>query len=258
MGILNVTPDSFYDGGKHTENYLGQVSNMVQEGAFCIDVGGASSKPGVSAPTTEEELERVIPVIQQIRSQFPDVYVSVDTYRAKVAKEAVAAGADMVNDISAGNLDEALFETIAELHVPYILMHMQGTPERMQANPQYKHVTQDVIYQLSEKMNTLRALGIADVIIDPGFGFGKTVEHNFQLLKELKFFQLFNVPILVGLSRKSMINKVIGSTPETALNGTTALNTIALLNGAKLLRVHDVKEAVESIQLVEQYQQVYA
>ena len=258
MGILNVTPDSFYDGGKHEQHYLDQINRMVKEGAFCIDVGGASSKPGAIAPTEEEELQRVIPVIEQIRGQFPDTYISIDTYRAKVAREAVASGADIVNDISAGSLDDKLFETVAELHVPYILMHMQGNPETMQQNPKYENVTQDIIYQLSEKINVLRSLGIADVIIDPGFGFGKTVEHNFQLLKELKFFQLFNAPILVGLSRKSMINKVIGSSPKTALNGTTSLNTIALLNGAKLLRVHDVKEAVECIQLVEQYRQVHA
>jgi len=257
MGILNVTPNSFYDGGKHLDQFLMQTEKMINEGAFIIDVGGASTKPGAETPSLQEELERVIPVIEQIRKTFPETYISVDTYRAEVAKQAVAAGADIVNDVSAGRIDPDLLQIVADLKVPYILMHMQGDPATMQDNPTYDNVTQDVIFELSEVLGRLRRMGVADVIIDPGFGFGKSVEHNFQLLRELKYFQLFNVPILAGLSRKSMINKVLGTSPQNALNGTSALNTIALMNGAKLLRVHDVKEAMQCIQLVEQYQQVH-
>lgn len=254
MGILNTTPNSFFDGGMHQDQYLVQTEKMINEGAFIIDVGGVSTKPGAKAPSTQEELDRVIPVIERIRKNFGNTYISVDTYRCEVAKQAVASGADIINDVSAGKLDDGFLETVAELKVPYILMHMQGNPSNMQNNPSYENVTQDVILNLSKVLNTLRKLGVADVIIDPGFGFGKSVEHNFQLLSELKHFQLFNVPILAGLSRKSMINKVLNTTPQSALNGTSVLNTIALLNGVKLLRVHDVKEAVQCIQLVEQYQ----
>jgi dihydropteroate synthase len=256
MGILNVTPNSFYDGGKHHDQFLMQAEKMINEGVFIIDVGGASTKPGAETPSLQDELETVIPVIEQIRKTFPETYLSVDTYRAEVAKQAVVAGADIVNDVSAGRIDPDLLQTVADLKIPYVLMHMQGDPATMQDNPTYDNVTQDVIFELSEVLGRLRKMGVADVIIDPGFGFGKSVEHNFQLLRELKHFQLFNVPILAGLSRKSMINKVLGTSPQNALNGTSALNTIALMNGAKLLRVHDVKEAMQCIQLVEQYEQV--
>ena len=256
MGILNITPNSFFDGSKHQDHYLMQTEKMVNEGAFIIDVGGVSTKPGSVAPSVQEETDRVIPVIEQIRKNFESTYISIDTFRSEVAKQAISAGADIINDVSAGRLDDNFLQTVANLKVPYILMHMQGNPSNMQENPAYKNVTQDVIFDLSEVLGKLRKLGVVDVIIDPGFGFGKSVEHNFQLLRELKHFQLFNVPILVGLSRKSMINRVIGTSPRNALNGTSALNTIALLNGAKLLRVHDVKEAVQCIQLVEQYKKI--
>lgn len=253
MGILNVTPDSFYDGGKHLHNVLNHAERMLKEGAWMLDIGGASTRPGSKQPTEDEELRRVLPAVEQLTMQFPEAYLSVDTYRSAVAKEAVEAGACLVNDVSAGSLDPALHQTVANLGVPYVLMHMQGTPQTMQQSPTYQNVTQEVIQTLSQVLERLRLLGIVDVIIDPGFGFGKTKEHNYTLLRELNFFKVFDAPILAGMSRKRMINEVLETTPETALNGTTAVNMLALHNGAHILRVHDVKEAVECIKIFKAY-----
>jgi len=255
MGILNTTPDSFFDGGKHADNYLHHVEKMLTDGAHWIDVGGMSTRPGAPEVSLEEELKRVIPIVELISKEFPQAFISVDTYRSQVAKAGIEAGGHIVNDISGGELDDQLFETIARLNVPYILMHMQGTPQNMQNDPQYQSVTREVVKNLSVKYDQLRLLGVSDIIIDPGFGFGKTVEQNYQMLRELDFFHLFNEPVLVGVSRKSMINKVLDTEPNDALNGTTVLNTLALQNGAHILRVHDVKEAVECIKLVKQYRE---
>lgn len=256
MGILNVTPDSFFDGGRHTgvEPALRQAEKMLSEGATLIDVGGASSRPGAPEVPENEELERVIPVIRTIKSHLPQAFVSVDTWRASVARAAVAAGADIVNDISAGKMDAGLYEAVAALDVPYILMHMQGTPGTMQQNPQYTDVVTEVLDFFIAELARLRALGIKDIVLDPGFGFGKTVEHNFALLKNLHVFSAATgLPVLAGLSRKSMICKVLKVKPEHALNGTTALHMVALQQGARILRAHDVKEAVEVIRLWEQF-----
>jgi dihydropteroate synthase len=249
MGILNVTPDSFYDGGRYQDQFLTQTEKMLKEGATFIDVGGMSSRPGAKIIDVEEELQRVLPVIEAIHKAFPQALISVDTVRSKVAKEAVAAGACLVNDISAGLIDPDLLSTVATLKVPYVLMHMQGKPENMQNRPDY----QDIILELTDffinRLAVIRDLGIVDVILDVGFGFGKTVENNYQLLKNLKDFKLLDLPIMVGVSRKSMICKVLKINPEKALNGTTALHMIALQNGVQILRVHDVQEARECIEL---------
>lgn len=258
MGVLNVTPDSFYDGGKYRKSgeILQQTEQMLAEGASIIDVGGMSSRPGAEVTSLEEELKRVIPAIESIHQNFPDAIVSVDTIRAKVAKEAVEAGASVVNDISAGSMDEALYQTVAALGVPYILMHMRGNPKTMQLNPDYEDVVQEVLDFLIQEVGKLRALGIKDLIVDVGFGFGKTIEQNYRLLKNIPAFQILDLPILVGISRKSMIYKLLKITPQEALNGTSVLNLLALQQGAKLLRVHDVKEARQVIQLWEQYNEV--
>ncbi|MEM6964683.1 MAG: dihydropteroate synthase [Bacteroidota bacterium] len=254
MGILNVTPDSFFDGGKYENEkaMLQQVEKMIVEGAAVIDVGGMSSRPGAEIIDEEEELRRVLPIIQKMSSTFPNTIISIDTVRSKVAEEAVAAGAAIINDISAGNIDEKMFATVAQLNVPYILMHMQGRPSTMQQKPDYQDVTEEVLRFFIDKVGQLRALGVKDIILDPGFGFGKTVEHNYQLLKKLAIFKILDLSLLVGVSRKSMIYKVLNSTAQDALNGTTALNALALERGANLLRVHDVKEAMETIQLWKQ------
>ena len=251
MGILNVTPDSFFDGGNYTglESILSQASKMITEGATILDIGGCSSRPGAKEITLEEELNRVIPAIKLIVNKFPDAIISIDTFRSKVARKAIEIGASMVNDISAGSMDSTMFATIRELQVPYCIMHMQGNPENMQENPSYKNVLKEVYHTLSEKIQELKKIGVNDILIDPGFGFGKTVEHNFKLLNSLKQFKLLNLPVLVGISRKSMIYKTLNNTPQDALNGTTVLNSFALQNGANILRVHDVKEAVETIKL---------
>lgn len=252
MGILNITPDSFYSGSRTATNdaILAKAEQMLQEGATILDMGGQSTRPGSTRLTAAEEAERVIPAIQLVKQNFPACFVSVDTYHSDVAREAVDAGADMVNDISAGEMDAAMLSTVARLHVPYIAMHMQGTPDTMQQNPVYENVTRDVLDFFIKKTEQCRAAGISDVLIDPGFGFGKTIAHNFQLLRELEVFQLLKHPVLAGLSRKSTIYKTLGTTADDALNGTTVLNTIALQKGASVLRVHDVKEAMEAIQLV--------
>jgi dihydropteroate synthase len=253
MGILNVTPDSFYDGGKYTSDraIMNQVERMLSEGADLIDVGGMSSRPGAVLIDEELEVKRVIPVVRGILAHFPNTLISVDTIRSSVAREAAAAGAVMINDISAGKFDAKMCSTVAELQLPYVLMHMQGSPEDMQHNPEYSQVTVEVLDFFIQKLGELRALGVKDVILDPGFGFGKTVDHNYQLLTNLSAFSMLDCPVLAGLSRKSMICKVLEVNPSKALNGTTALHMVALQNGARLLRVHDVKEARETISLFE-------
>ncbi len=252
MGILNSTPDSFFDGGKYiTETeWLKHARQMIAEGADIIDIGAYSTRPGAKKISEKEELERLVTVIKSVRKQFPDVIISADTFRAIVAEKAVAAGANIINDISGGTMDEKMVITIAKLQVPYVLMHIQGTPQTMQQNPVYENVTEEVFIYFKEKIAEFKKIGFEKIIIDPGFGFGKTVEHNFQLLKELEQFKSLGFPILAGLSRKSMINKVLNTNPSNALNGTTVLNTIALQKGANILRVHDVKEAKEIIKLL--------
>lgn len=253
MGILNVTPDSFYDGGVYSKNdiILQKVEKMLYEGAAFIDVGGYSSRPGAASVSEEEELNRVIPAIKLILRQFPNTIVSVDTFRSNVAKVAIEHGASLVNDISGGNLDVQMMATMAKLQVPYIIMHMKGTPQNMAQMAHYEQVTQEVVYSLSQKLFEARSLGINDLIIDPGFGFAKTREHNFEMLKHLEHFLHLEVPVLVGLSRKSMVYKTLNINPDEALNGTTVVHTLALLKGANILRVHDVKEAMECINLME-------
>ncbi len=254
MGILNITPDSFYSGSRiEQKDVLQKAAQMINEGAAILDIGGQSTRPGSERLTAAEELKRVLPVIKQIKETYPSIFLSIDTYHATVAKEAVAAGADMVNDISAGDMDANMIATVAALQVPFIAMHMQGTPDTMQENPTYENVTKEVVDYFIRKTTACKEAGIKDIIIDPGFGFGKTIPHNFQLLKQLEAFQLFHVPVLVGLSRKSTIWRTLHITAEEALNGTTVVNTIALTKGASILRVHDVKEAAEAIALHEAY-----
>ena len=256
MGILNVTPDSFYDGGRYckVDEISRRVDQIISEGAEIIDIGAYSSRPGAQDVTAEEEWSRLSQGLEIIRKRCPEAIISVDTFRADVAEKSIVdGGAAIVNDISAGMIDAQMFPTVAKLGVPYILMHMQGTPQDMQNQPQYNDVTNDVILFLSEKVLKLRQLGVKDIIIDPGFGFGKTIEHNYTLLRNLDKFKIFNMPLLVGISRKSMIYKPLNITPQEALNGTTVLNTLALVNGASILRVHDVKAAVESIKLMKYY-----
>lgn len=252
MGILNVTPDSFYDGGNfNTEKaILGHVEKMISEGADFIDVGGYSSRPGAKDINAKEEVARVIPVLKTINKSFPDCLLSVDTFRSEVARQAIDAGAVMVNDISGGSLDDGMFEVIAKNHVPYILMHMRGTPQTMASHVEYDNIIKDIIQYFQIKIGQLREKGIIDVIMDPGIGFAKTIDQNFELLKYFDHFKIMELPILVGVSRKSLIWKTLNTTPENALNGTTVLNTIALLKGASILRVHDVKEAVEAVKLI--------
>jgi dihydropteroate synthase len=253
MGILNITPNSFFDGGKFNrlDAALAQTEKMLSEGATFIDVGGASSKPGVDEISVDEELLRVLPVIEKIAATFPEAIISIDTFRSNVAQKAVEAGAQIVNDISAGNMDNNMLKTVGALGVPYIAMHMQGTPKTMQNNPFYDDVLTAVRSFFSAKIVEAHAAGINDIILDPGFGFGKTAQHNFTLLNRLDSLLIEGVPMLVGVSRKSMIYKTLNIGADAALNGTTVLNTIALRQGAQLLRVHDVKEAHEAIRLVE-------
>lgn len=252
MGILNITPDSFYDGGKYLEEnqILKRVIKIINEGARIIDIGAFSTRPGAKTISTDEELNRIIPVIRQIKSIFPRTLISVDTFRSLVARQSIEAGASLINDISGGEMDESMFETVRELNVPYILTHIKGTPQTMQSNPKYADVVLEIISYFHKKIILLQRLGVSDIILDPGFGFGKTIDHNFEILKRLDEFTIFNLPIMVGISRKSMIYKTLNSTPDDALNGTLSLDTIALQKGAKILRVHDVKEAVEITKLV--------
>ncbi len=251
MGILNVTPDSFYDGGQHThvDTALKQAEKMIEEGAKIIDIGGMSSRPGSETISEEEELRRVMPVLEAIVRDFPDAFISIDTVHARVAKAAIHAGGHIVNDISAGTIDPALIPTVAALGVPYILMHMQGKPKDMQQKADYEDIVTDLLDFFIQKVAELRQAGIRDIILDPGFGFGKTIEHNYKLLKNLQTLQILGLPLLAGISRKSMIYKLLETSPDQALNGTSTLHITALQNGARLLRVHDVKEAVEVIRL---------
>ncbi|EKT3964027.1 dihydropteroate synthase [Flavobacterium psychrophilum] len=254
MGILNVTPDSFYDGGRFVseKNVLIQVENMLQDGANFIDIGGQSSKPKAAIVSIDEELKRVVSIVDLILKKFPETMISIDTFNSKVAQIAVENGAAIINDISAGNLDDNMFETIAKLQVPYIMMHMRGTPQTMQEMTNYDDLVKDILFYFSEKVAKARSFGINDLIIDPGFGFAKTLEQNFELLNKLELFEMLELPILVGVSRKSMIYKTLETTPENALNGTSVLNTISLTKGGNILRVHDVKEAVECVKLYNQ------
>ncbi|WP_044399281.1 dihydropteroate synthase [Lacinutrix sp. Hel_I_90] len=257
MGILNVTPDSFYDGGfyKDPSLILKQVEKMLEAGATFIDVGAYSSKPNADKVSQEDELKRILPIIDLLLKHFPDLVISVDTFRAEVARQCIEKGAALVNDISAGHLDDKMMETVAHLNVPYIMMHMRGTPETMQQQTNYKSILKEILFYFSERIAKARALGIVDIIIDPGFGFAKTREQNFELLNSLEGFKIIELPLLAGISRKSMIYKTLQTTSSEALNGTTALNMVALEKGAKILRVHDVKEAVECVKL---YNQLHA
>ena len=253
MGILNLTPDSFYDGGlyNNTDRALAQTEKMLLEGATFIDVGGASSKPGTVEVSADEELARVLPVIEKIHIKFPDTLISIDTYRSDVAQQAVAAGAAMVNDISGGNLDAKMLKTVGALGVPFVAMHMQGKPQNMQDKPSYDNILTDIRSFFAAKIDAAHKAGIHDIIIDPGFGFGKTLEHNYALLKHLSSIQMDGVPMLIGVSRKSMIYKLLQIEVAEAGNGTSVLNTVALQQGAQILRVHDVKEAHQAVQLIE-------
>lgn len=251
MGILNLTPNSFYDGGKYENEtaVLKQVEQMLSDNAHFIDIGAYSSKPNAEFVSMEEELNRLIPVIKSILKEFPKTLISIDTFRSEVAKQAIEVGACLINDISAGNLDDKMLDTIAKLQVPYIMMHMRGTPQTMVKLTDYEDVIKEILFYFSEKVALARSLGINDLIIDPGFGFAKTVEQNYEILQKLELFSMLELPLLVGISRKSMIYKPLQTSAENALNGTTALNMMALTKGAKILRVHDVKEAVECVYL---------
>ncbi len=253
MGILNLTPDSFYDGGEinSIDAAIEKCSLMLEEGAAIIDVGAYSSRPGAEDISEEEELKRLLPYLKELVINFPDAVFSVDTFRANVAEKAIENGASIINDISGGN--DEMFQTVRELGVPYILMHIKGTPQTMQQNLKEGKILNEVIMYFSEKLNKLHKLGVNDIILDPGFGFGKTLEQNYELLKAFEQFRIFDKPVLAGISRKSMINKVLGTKPEAALNGTTVLNTLLIEKGAAILRVHDVKEAVEAVKLVQQF-----
>jgi dihydropteroate synthase len=256
MGILNITPDSFYDGGryKNEKEIMDRVEQMLSEGADIIDIGACSTRPGSAGITSEEEKQRIRSALVPVKSRFPSAVISIDTYRAEIAEYAVKEfGAGIINDISAGTLDENMFKTVGKLNVAYVLMHMKGTPQNMQVNPVYDDVVKEITAFFSEKTEMLYAAGVTDIIIDPGFGFGKSPADNFRLLNQLGLFRLTGLPVMAGLSRKSMVYRSLGKTPDEALNGTIVLETLALSNGASLLRVHDVKQAVEAVKLVELY-----
>jgi dihydropteroate synthase len=257
MGIINITPDSFYPGSRQQDmaSLLQQAEQMIKDGATILDIGGQSTRPGSERIDADTELQRVMAPIEALHRHFPETFLSIDTYHARVAKEAVATGVSIINDISAGTMDADMIATVAALRVPYILMHIKGTPETMQQKAQYENVTREVLDFFIKKLAVLHDAGIHDIIIDPGFGFAKTITHNFELLRHLSAFHMLNAPILLGLSRKSTIYKTLGVAVTDALNGTTVLNTIGLLNGAHILRVHDVKEAREVVKLVEAYQE---
>ena len=255
MGIINCTPDSFYQESRSQtiDAVLRLAEKMLEQGADILDVGGQSSRPGSERIGAEEEIKRVIEPLAAIHNKFPESFISIDTYHAEVARQAVDAGACIVNDISGGSMDKNMTATVAQLQTPYVLMHMKGTPETMQKNPAYEDVTREVLDYFISKVDELQHAGITDIIIDPGFGFGKTIEHNFELLRKMEALKILNRPILVGLSRKATVYKTLGTTADQALNGTTALNMIGLLNGGSILRVHDVKEARETVKLYEAY-----
>jgi dihydropteroate synthase len=252
MGIVNVTPDSFYDGGKMTDEkvLLSSIEKMVNEGASIIDIGGVSTKPGALQVSTKTELERLLPAVTAVRKNFPGIPISIDTFRSWVAVRIIdEIGPVVINDISGGSLDSNMFETVGKLKVPYILAHIQGVPATMQDDPQYEDIIKEVSNYFSDRVKRLTKLGVEDIILDPGFGFGKNLDHNYELLNRLDSFKVFQLPVMVGLSRKSMIWKALEITPESALNGTTIANTLALMGGADILRVHDVKEAVEVVKI---------
>ena len=251
MGILNVTPNSFYDGGmyKSSSEMLTKVGKMLSEGATFIDVGAYSSKPSAEYVSEEEELQRIIPIINLILEYYPETLLSVDTFRSEVAKVCIENGAAIINDISAGNLDDKMLETVAKYNVPYIMMHMRGTPETMQKMTIYEDIVKEILFYFSEKVAKARSFGINDLIVDPGFGFAKTLDQNYEVLKKMELFEILELPLLAGFSRKSMIYKTLQTSADEALNGTTVLNTVALTKGAKILRVHDVKEAMECVSL---------
>jgi dihydropteroate synthase len=251
MGILNVTPNSFFDGGKYKNEseILSQVEKMLNDGATFIDIGAYSSKPNAEFVSEEEELLRIVPIVKLILENFPETLISIDTFRSEVAKACIENGAAIINDISAGNLDDKMLETIAKYNVPYIMMHMRGTPKTMQTMTNYENIVKEMLFYFSEKVALARSLGTNDLILDPGFGFAKTVEQNYEVLQKMELFNVLELPILAGFSRKSMIYKTLNSSAEEALNGTTVLNTLALSKGAKILRVHDVKEAMECVAL---------
>ena len=257
MGIINITPDSFYAGSRRQEigSIVAKAGKMLSEGADIIDIGGQSTRPGSQRITAKDEMARVLPAISAILEKFPSAILSVDTYHAAVAQSAVNAGAAIINDVSAGNMDPDMILVVAGLRVPYVCMHMKGTPEAMQANPAYENITLEILDFFIEKIDQCRLAGIKDIIIDPGFGFGKTIAQNFILLKEMLAFVVLDKPVMAGLSRKSTIWKTLGVSPEEALNGSTVMHTLALQNGASILRVHDVKEAKEAIILFQQYSQ---
>jgi len=252
MGILNITPDSFYDGGAHKNEVevLNHVERMLSEGATFIDVGAYSSRPNADHVSEIDELKRILPIVKLILKEFPEALLSIDTFRSEIAKQCIEAGACMINDISAGKLDEHMLQTIADLHVPYIMMHMRGTPQNMQQQTEYDNLLKDILFYFSERIAAAKAAGIIDIMVDPGFGFAKTLEQNFELLNKLELLKIIEKPLLVGISRKSMIYKTLETSAKEALNGTSVLNTIALQKGASILRVHDVKEAMECITLV--------
>jgi len=251
MGILNLTKDSFYDGGEYREEkeIILKCKKMLDEGATIIDIGAQSSKPGANQLSSEEELEKLIPIIELLKRTFKKITISIDTFWSNTAKECVQAGADIINDISAGNIDENMFSVIAEMDITYIMMHMQGTPKDMQENPYYDNIMEEINIFFKDKIKKLNQLGFHKIVIDPGFGFGKTIEHNYKILNNLKKFKPLNLPILIGTSRKSMIYNLLDKKPEKALNGTSITNTIALQNGANILRVHDVEEAIECVKI---------
>jgi len=253
MGILNITPNSFFDGGRYSseKEVLAKVEKMLAEGATFIDIGAYSSKPSAEFVSEEEELNRIVPVVQLLVKHFPDILISIDTFRSEVAKACIENGAAIINDISAGNLDDKMLEVIAQYNVPYIMMHMRGTPETMQSMTEYVDIVKEVLLYFSEKIRKARSLGINDLIVDPGFGFAKTIAQNYEVMQKLELFHHLELPILIGISRKSMIHKTLEINADEALNGTTVLNTIALSKGAQILRVHDVKEAVECVKLYE-------
>jgi len=253
MGILNVTPNSFFDGGKYKKEseIILQVEKMLSEGATFVDIGAYSSKPSAEFISEQEEIDRIIPSIEVILKHFPETLLSIDTFRAEVAKASIESGAAIINDIAAGELDEKMFDVIAKYNVPYIMMHMRGNPQTMQSLTQYEDVIKEMLFYFSEKVKKARSLGINDLILDPGFGFAKTTDQNYEVLQKMELFSLLELPVLAGVSRKSMIYKTLNNTAQEALNGTTVLNTIALTKGAKILRVHDVKEAMECVALIE-------
>ncbi|OXB06802.1 dihydropteroate synthase [Flavobacterium pectinovorum] len=251
MGILNVTPNSFFDGGKYSneDEIISQVDKMLSEGATFIDIGAYSSKPSAEFVTEQEEIDRIVPAIELILNHFPEALLSIDTFRAEVANASIESGAAIINDIAAGELDDKMFDVIAKYNVPYIMMHMRGNPQTMQSLTQYEDIVKEMLFYFSEKVKKARSLGINDLILDPGFGFAKTTDQNYEVMQKMELFNVLELPVLVGISRKSMIYKTLNNTAQEALNGTTFLNTIALTKGAKILRVHDVKEATECVTL---------